>query len=727
MKYNLNQLKAYLNKDKLSKFVDWLKAKLNKDTLNEIVQKIKEVRKEDIIMFYYKNKNKIYKWLFLSILPVLVIAIVFLSYKTFKVYQTLQKNVNNLSIVSNDKIKNYIRSNSIRVPSGIINTAYILEYWNYNKQRYQRFYKKTLAYLVDIISNKPGKIDVLYSELNLKGSPISLKEEIKDIKEFINRSSLNKLQLLFDNSYIIRKYISSFPNVSPTLIKTYVKNYKEAKLLSNIFKNLYIYEIPSIYRFVYTQESIYKTKYLNNVAPYNNFLTYIFLPSFDIWIDKFSKVVDPNIFWKSYLKKADYIDLNIIRYWGNFFTYSYKWKLYQGEKNTIDSIKLGKIDLLDNNLAKLGLNISFLLNSDKSFYWLISKLTLTSNEKNIMLLNEFTFDLWNNIKSYISRVLPKDFENNQPLGKRWIVYQYYKCVKENSLSCLKLFGCKTNFCKASDISSAVANLEKIRKNIDVKNLYKNLYKLLSNNENYDFKNSSFAKFIKKEYYKINDINVLIWARLYDCIRDNWYCWDLFDKNYSQIRNAIKEFAGCNKNDKLENNLDCKYKFITKFDTNYFVWYTLVDKLGEINYSLIDRLKDVYNNIPAVLQLGKFAFTKPRETDVLASYKANVWLNIFYKYITSDEYNKILSYIWKTHCKLVTSNSSFDLGKAYAYISNRYQKLSQTSTDASSLYDLRRLQNLISEFQKQFNKAPLLDRLLLNLEVYRIFKNRGYCN
>ena len=59
-------------------------------------------------------------------------------------------------------------------------------------------------------------------------------------------------------------------------------------------------------------------------------------------------------------------------------------------------------------------------------------------------------------------------------------------------------------------------------------------------------------------------------------------------------------------------ITCRYKFVNKFDTNYFIAYTLVNHLSLDEYKAYDfisRLKDVYKNIPGLLELGTFTFSK----------------------------------------------------------------------------------------------------------------------
>ncbi len=710
--------KDTFSKEKLEELLDKLQEIFSKDNLEKIIKKIKSIKKEDILLWYYSYRDKLFFYLFSSILFIVLIAFIVLVKNTYVTYQKLQNNVNQIAIINDPKLINLIKNNNLRIITSIVDSLYIKEYLTYNQKEYNKLYKNVIKeIIVDIYSSDSAAkfmLDSFFDTTNI----ISKKEKLQKILQKIDLFSVNQLQE-FNNVLTLRKYLSSFPNLNRAEVLKYIKDKQLVDNTAKVLSKLYIYELPAISKFVSIQAELYKQKYLSNVAPYKNFLSYILLPSVNIWINPFSQVINPDIFGSEYLKKAGYIDLNLIKYWTDFFTISYKGKLYQWLNNVIEWIKLQKLNILRNNLALVWLNIKFNLIDEKSFYWLISKLTITSDIKNIVLINEFTYYLWNQIKQYVQQQLPQDFEVNKKLWTRWIAYQLYKCTQKFNDNCRKLFNCKWNCKLPSQINS-----EFLKNNVNLDDINSLLLSYFSKLSNSNYTNSSFYKFIKNEYHKINDWDKLVGARLYDCIKENGYCSDIFDKNYSQIANTIKTFAKCDLNKDID--FVCKYKFINKFNTNYFIAYTMVDKLGKINYSLLERLKDVYNNLPSILQLDKFTFTKNEKNNALAMYNANVGLSIFYKYLTQDEYNKILSYIGQGSCKSVTNWSSFDLWKALSYIKNKYNILSKWNVDAAKLYDLKELQQIIDNLQKESKKAKLLDKLLANLQVYRIFKERGYC-
>ncbi len=726
-----NDLK--LDRKKLDDLKLYILNLFSKENINKIIENIKKLRKEDIYLFYYKYRNSFYFYLYMTILLFLLFFIAKVWNETYSSFKKVQLNISNIEIVTNTWLINEIKKWKIRNIHGIVDTIYFMKYKTYDSKKYDKLYKDVLvSVILSLSSNKNYKYS---SILNMLNTIFVWNWYVFDKNKLINKIKLlsssdidKKLSYNSELSLLLWWYLSSFPVIKKSDVLKYIDDKNIISLINKVMSKLYMYELPSIWIFLNNKVNYYKTSYNMNTAPYKNFLSYLLYPSINIWVNKFSKVINPNIFWEKYLKTASYIDLNLIKYWSDFFTTSYRWKLYQWLNNTINEIKLWKMNIIDkSDLAKIWLKIKFKLLDDKSFYWLISKLTITSNIKNIMLLNEFTFDLRNEIKYHIVKRLPKEFRKWDKLGKRWILYQLQVCYLSSKTDCLKILWCKWD---CSNDYKKFLNYDYQSNKIDLKNISLKLYKKLDRNK-FDYTNSTLYRFIKNKYYDIDDIDVLIWARLYDCIKNNWYCYDIFDKKYSQISNAIVKFAGCKKWSSVSKSLKCQFKFIDKFNTNYFIAYTLVDKLWKINYSLLDRLRDVYNNLPAILQLDKFVFTKNNNdsnVDVSSSleYWTDIWLSLFYKYLSKDDYNKIMNYIWQKDCLVVTNNSIFSLDNALSYISNKYNILSKSTSDSVLLYDLKKMQSIIEDLKKSTDKWNLLNKLLANLQVYRMFKEKWYC-
>jgi len=721
----IKKIKDYFKNLSVQDILDNIKSWQYKTYLISLAKKITSLKKEDVYDFYLSHRNTI----FLSIFTVLLIGIsIFLLLwikKLVIVKNKLEDAIVKVEIVSDKNYVNLVKKEKLRSFNTVAATTYVKLYNSFNQKNYLKLKTKLRMLLLYLMLKDKNPLYSNYVKTLLLSNGLSFSTN----KQILYKN-LSKILLKVDfTNSLIKSYLASFPSVR---IKT---KDKTLETFSKVLSNLYEYELISILASQAKQANKLKSTYGQYQAPYKYFLSYLYLPKIDIWIDPFSNKINPDIFGSEYLNKADYIDINLIKYWSNFFSQSYSGLLYQGNKNNIIDIKLSNLKSEKNkNIMDVGLAVKFQLADDQSFYGLISKLTLTSNVKNIMLLDEFTYYLWNNIKLYLSSHLSSVKSNNLTLWDKLLYYNIKNCYSSTSNSCLKFFGCKNlTLCTKSDIySDNVIKLLNSKKLNDfmIKSLVDILINKLKNNSNYDISVSSFYRYVTNNYESIKDIDVLVGARLYDCIKNNGYCGDIFDSDYTQIISAIKKFANCS--DEMNSDLsdNCKMKFIKKFNTNYFIAYTMVDRLGELNYSLIDRLKDIYNNVPNVLQLWKFMFTKLASSNfannMLVKYISDVNLSIYYKYLTQDSYNKILSYIWQNVCKSVTAGKSWSLSVAYSYVNNIYNQLYKTTLWADEIYNLQKLISIIKSLQVETKKASLLDKLLANLQVYRIFKERGYC-
>jgi len=579
--------------------------KIKNIDFNDFLNKLKSLKLDDVKKLLLDYWNRIITYILIVSLFLLLFFSVIFSIKTYNNYLKVQKNTMQIELITNASIEKLIKDNKLRDLNTVSITYYLL------------------------LNNKyPSKSELYKLEKNIKYI-------LSNIKLKGNISALSKLV--------------DFPDIS----KSYSKKVKDYKLLAKVVHNLYVYELSLIYNKAKELEKKYNNMYNNTQAPYNYFLKYIYFPEQGIWKDKFSWKINIDIFWWNYLKKAKYLDINLIAYWSNYFSKAYKWLLYWWDENIISSIKVWKFSQTSNKaksaLIKLPINVKFWVINDKSFYWLISKLT-SSNLKNTMNIYKFTYLLWNNIVYNVNNKILDNINNNSNFWEKYIDSILSQCLFWNryyELWCENLFWwCKTKGCflknsKLFDKKTLFSSW--------FNNTYKKLYKKLSDNYNID--SSFLAKYYKQEYYNINDINKLIWANLYNCIFDDkGYCQDLFWYKNSIIKKTIVDFIW-NKYctiDNIMSNDSCKAVFIRKFDTNYFIWYTLVWDLSKYsNYSLKDRLKDIYKNISWFISLWKFTFRKIN--NILYSnngisdikYNADISLYIYYKWIINKYVNNIL--------------------------------------------------------------------------------------
>lgn len=127
--------------------------------------------------------------------------------------------------------------------------------------------------------------------------------------------------------------------------------------------------------------------------PYENFMQYILLPQLNIWKNPFTKEINTSLIGQKFLENNPYNDITLLQKWSNFV--QNVWE--NNEFNDIESIVIGDIIEQEENFY-IPINIKFISNSKRSFLLLMEKLSITSHQKNISLINEFIYNLWSNIK-----------------------------------------------------------------------------------------------------------------------------------------------------------------------------------------------------------------------------------------------------------------------------------------------------------------------------------------
>ena len=751
--------------------------KIKSIDFNKIIKKIKSWEVKNYLI---DNINSILYVIFIVSLLVLLIYTVVIWVSTNKLYTEIQKNKKNIiNISTNNLLYPFVKKNRLRTIKSLSNSIIIKLGTNGSEVKKMELQCwKVLVY--SICNNK--KYSRLVSKLIFwqQAQKCDLKR-ILNIEKQNNNFKNNFIKFIEGNDIFI-KYINTFPDIS---IKSF-SNIKNIDIILSSIHKLSLYEMLFILENVNDKFKFYKSNYDEYQAPYLYFLSNIYFPSKWIWKDIFSNKIDVDIFWKDYLNKAWYIDLNLIKKWTTYFRESYKWLLYKWEVNHISSIKVWKFsDDKKNNLSSLPIDLGFWVVNDKSFYWLISKLTSTSNILNIMLVNEFTYDLWQWIKFNLLnnwKLYNKKISKSKTIGDKYLSIITDKCLfvsksNFNKLNCNVLFNTdnisfstiekdllsklilsykldkklyieKDWWVKERNINFIKNKLYELIKNNKWKyvinkqeknkilskfrgdTLISAIYTILSNKIN-NFWSSYYAKYIKNWYISINNIDKLIWARLYWCIfNEKWYCTDLFNKDNSIIRSTIIKFADCkdkNGNYIVKLNDNCRIKFIDKFWTNYFLWYTMVKE--NRNYTLLSRLKDVYTNLSWLIKLNSFTFRKWQKVwniDNIA-YNATVSLNIFYKNIDDKYVKEILSYIWKQKCSNITNGADWSINAWYVYIKNKIDNLYNSNLSSNDIHNLNVLLNILSKLNKKEKWSDNLNKILLNLQAYRILKKRWDCN
>lgn len=711
---------------------------------------------KNIKNFLLNNMHKIITWFLSLVLLIIVLyaAVLWINIKTN--YDKIQINLQEIKKIQDSKIISTIKKWNYRSADSVWKTAAVI-YKNADAQEYIDA-AKTL-FLYTMYNDKSWNYKIKINEqLFAWMSDIDITQKEKFIlnannKWFLNEqwASLSNIFLKNYNDFIESNYFKSYINSTNWSKLDLALNKLSDPIYQDIKKtieNIYVVELLFIQEEMESEFNLYNTKYNQYMAPYNHFLSHIFLPSLDIWKDKFSQKINVDIFWWEYLDKAAYIDLNLVRYWSEYFEKSYKWKFYQWERNRVDNILVDDMqsDKEDKSLTNLWMEIKFGLNSDKSFYWLISKLTSTSNKKNVMIISEFTHYLWENIKSNMTNNEYYSKESNSSVPQNYMKDLVNKClIQSNSYeknSCWDLFWCKSSECKYSDF--AWENFSSFKDSIDFswslddsESLYNKVKQILTNSSNinkYNFKNSSFNRYFENNYYNIDDLDSFIWYRLTDCLLHDGYCKDLFNNkndDFYVIKKTISDFANCdNPNLHIQDDMSCKMNFISKFDTNYFFAYTMTDKLNDANYSYLDRLKDVYKNLSWLLKIWEFTFKNQNSSlnDLdSVKYVSNTALSVYYRSLSDDDLNSMLSYIGEQQCSRVSNWKPWSITIWYNYIKDIINTLYKSDMSASWVYQLNDTLSILEDLKEKSEKADNLEKLLLNIQTYRILKEKGYCS
>ena len=129
---------------------------------------------------------------------------------------------------------------------------------------------------------------------------------------------------------------------------------------------------------------------------YEVLLQNIYLPSLNVWKDPYTKNFNMWVLWQRYLESDKFQDLYLIQYWSDFAKYVGN----DADYNKIDNITIWEKTVLAENPEYFytPITISFSSPNKRSFLLLVNKLSMTSNQNNIALLNEFFFYLLKNIR-----------------------------------------------------------------------------------------------------------------------------------------------------------------------------------------------------------------------------------------------------------------------------------------------------------------------------------------
>ncbi len=154
------------------------------------------------------------------------------------------------------------------------------------------------------------------------------------------------------------------------------------------------------------------TDYLHSLqVPYTYLLQYIYLPSLNVWKEKYTDKIDTNLIGLKFLQKNPFNDITLLQKRGDFF----KNLGDNNESNDILDMKIGDFAENESGFFSMPITVSFVANSKRAFLLLADKLSTTSNKENISLINEFFYYLRAEIKKTKDTEI-KALEKNSPLG-----------------------------------------------------------------------------------------------------------------------------------------------------------------------------------------------------------------------------------------------------------------------------------------------------------------------
>lgn len=133
--------------------------------------------------------------------------------------------------------------------------------------------------------------------------------------------------------------------------------------------------------------------YLSSLqAPYTTLLQYILLPSLFIRKDPYTGELDTSIVGKKFIEENPFTDTELIQYWSDFFR-----NVGDGtDYIVIKDMKLWNMEEWVEQFT-IPVTVSFIAPTKRAFLLLVDKLSLTSQEETISLINQFLYHLRSSI------------------------------------------------------------------------------------------------------------------------------------------------------------------------------------------------------------------------------------------------------------------------------------------------------------------------------------------
>lgn len=192
--------------------------------------------------------------------------------------------------------------------------------------------------------------------------------------------------------------INNLKAKTPELVK--LKTYDIHALQENKFTQTFVRTSDSIQDLLEEHGRMWweiekYTEYLSSLQiPYTYFLQYIYLPSLNVWKEKYTNQIDINLMGIRFLEKNPFNDITLLQRRGDFF----KNLGDNNESNDILDMQIGDFVEDEKGFFTMPISVSFVANSKRAFLLLADKLSITSNKENISLINEFFYYLRSEVK-----------------------------------------------------------------------------------------------------------------------------------------------------------------------------------------------------------------------------------------------------------------------------------------------------------------------------------------
>lgn len=396
---------------------------------------------------------------------------------------------------------------------------------------------------------------------------------------------------------------------------------------------------------------------------YEVLLQNIYLPSLNVWKDPYTKNFNMWILWQKYLESDKFQDLYLIQYWSDFA--KYVWN--DADYNTVDNITIWDKIVLDDNPEYFytPITISFSSPNKRSFLLLVNKLSTTSNQNNISLLNEFFYYLLESIRDLKSEVIDNLME------------EYW-----NEFSSSSSWDLPEDLSELTDEQLAIYRDRVI---------WYNLYHWISDDWVIDM----------DEWTLLIDDEVIV--------------------------KAIKSSAMCSATEvdqKCFYNFREKYRNLP-----YLAYQIWLETYQSSNKPRTEGLLKFLQDLPPAIAITNFGFEKYSDSSFLNNkeeeYEWQITFNAYWRNITDEELEESSSMLWKL-CFWNSSDQNISPELALNRVNETITSYGWKN-EYSNVSSLWELQLLFTEIQWSYGGLNNYEKMIKLFEIWRMMNDANLCN